>query len=351
MMRSPGTSRVLVAATAGLFIAASASGQIRRQPRVILTDAERQALVPEAGELATVEVPPEVVELVDRLASESFAAREQAMRELVELRVDRAHLYTMLYREALETEQRYRLLEVLRNRLINEPKGAVGISMRPLRVASGMPIEILVSDLVAGLPAERVLQLQDRIIKVDGNVLMTQDDLVRRVQSKLPGDTVRLTVRRAERNELGSLVLGEDDRPIYNTLEIDMTLGSVSELEQKGNNDVFQSSHGVLRQEEVQVASERFSPKPARIVVHAGFSGQASNDIPSPEEHPLILQVSRSIRAIEAGHLQVTDRLRGQWASQLDSLRQQARDPRLPRAHRAYFDDVADLYERMVVGR
>ncbi|HVP72982.1 MAG TPA: hypothetical protein VMS30_04540, partial [Phycisphaerales bacterium] len=109
--------------------------------------------------LQDVVIEPEVRTVVDQLDSEDFTQREAASDALRSKDQWRQQIYALLAGETLSVEQRCRLLQVVRDQLVNTPRGALGIEMAPLLPMRGEPLEIRIVDLIAGLPAERVLQV------------------------------------------------------------------------------------------------------------------------------------------------------------------------------------------------
>ena len=191
-----------------------------------------------------------------------YREREAATQALQDGRDNRRQLYAVLAREELSAEQRHRLLAVVRQRLLNTPRGALGISMLFERPDASQPGASVVLDLLPGLPAERVLQLGDRITHVDGNPLNGRNDLIHRVQASRPGDEVLLVVNRVRRDGDGRPLLNEARQPQYETLEIGIVLASAELLKQFGSR---KSEVESMREEEVDWAMTLFAPRPALI--------------------------------------------------------------------------------------
>ena len=81
--------------------------------------------LPDKEELATVEVPPALRDLVGRLSSDVYDDREAATVRLLEERFELRQLLAVLQRDELTLEQRHRLLTVVREHLIGTPRGAL----------------------------------------------------------------------------------------------------------------------------------------------------------------------------------------------------------------------------------
>lgn len=218
--------------------------------------------VPTWQELASVDVTVQVMALVARLNHPCYREREAATQALQDGRDNRRQLYAVLAREPLSAEQRHRLLALIRQRLLNAPRGALGISMLFERPDANQPSGSVIMDLLPGLPAERVLQLGDRITHVDGNPLNARNDLIHRVQARRPGDEVQLVVNRVRRDGDGRPLLNQARQPQYETLEIGIVLASTELLKQF---DSRKSEVESMREAEADWAMTLFAPRPALI--------------------------------------------------------------------------------------
>lgn len=66
---------------------------------------------------------------------------------------------------------------------------------------------ILVLHLIPGMPAAKVLQVGDQLLKVDGHELTKQDQLVQYLSGKKAGDRVKLTFKRGGKTMEGEVAL------------------------------------------------------------------------------------------------------------------------------------------------
>lgn len=192
---------------------------------VAAQDLEGEAGLPSPQELATVEIDEALEQFVARMGDPLYAVREAATAELMATSVDRLELYALLARGGLTAEQRYRVLAVVEDRLLNEPRGAVGIKVNQQKLRNDM---IIIEELLPGLPAQEVLEVGDRITHLGGNELADWNQFVVEVQSRRPGDRIELTVVRlvekARRDERAG------DGPQYERLQITLELGSATKL-------------------------------------------------------------------------------------------------------------------------
>ncbi len=229
------------------------------------------ARVPSPEELDGVKVGPALERLVGELDHAEFARREAATRALCDASaVEQLQIYAVLARTHLSAEQRHRLMTVVRERLISRPRGAVGINMSFEPVAPGDPAPgvgvVVVMSVVQGLPADGHLRRSDRITHVDGEQLFNSNDLIRRVQEKLPGETVELVVERPI--PIGAEVPEGPEAPAamevrrMETLRFTLVLASTDELEMASGSGQAQGGPVVFdRQAEAAEAAERFGPR------------------------------------------------------------------------------------------
>lgn len=258
-------------ATALVFAAAVTSGAAGQtpptEPKEPRSDPGRSTLEAPIGLRVAAEIDPPLSRLVDRLEDASYAGREEATARLLEDTFDNAQLYTVL-RGDLSPEQRHRLLTVVCQRLLGAPRGAVGIAYPRVQPVSGRPFEIVVTDLLPDLPAQHLLMIGDRITHVDGRPLQDGHHFIISVQSKKPGEPIRLTLNRAKSDENQERIRDEQGQLVYETLEVELQLGSVENLRDANGNPPAQKSPVVLlRKDEALQATRRFAPRPRLIQI------------------------------------------------------------------------------------
>lgn len=178
----------------------------------------QEETLPSGDELQTIEVDPEVERFVSLLGDPAYGVREQATAELLGRPFDNLQLYAILARGGLTAEQRHRLLAVVHDRLLNTPRGAVGIKIDN----RGLPDKVIIQELLPGLPAREVLEIGDRITHLEGKPIESWTAFVKSVQSRRPGSTISVTVQRP--------MPGEAAEPKLKTLQIDIKLGSTDLL-------------------------------------------------------------------------------------------------------------------------
>lgn len=250
----------MVACLAWLGCAGAATGQnVPDLLDTIQRSVEGEA-IPTAEELRGVNVPPELDQGVALLGDPSYAVREEATARLVEGTFRKEEVYAVLAQRRLTAEQRHRLLEVLHDRLILTPRGAVGIQMDQ----RFLPNRVVVIDLIPGLPACEVLQVGDRIVGLQGKDLATQMDFVRTVQSQPPGTKISLKVERpvpVDRNRAEA-----QGEPKVEVLDIELVLGSADLLRDPDGRPA-QNSLLDERRREAGEAQRVYGPRPKLIEV------------------------------------------------------------------------------------
>ena len=168
------------------------------------------------------QIPQEIQRQVARLASDDFQEREDASRELRNSPLPDEVLIAVLERNILSAEQRNRMLRVVRWRVRDRPRGAVGIRMSTNRKG------VVVTELVPDLPAERVLKVGDQIIRINDTEVRSNTDLVGVVQRLLPGTRITMTVLRPIPPQEGN---PPPDEIPEERIEVEFPLGSYAKLD------------------------------------------------------------------------------------------------------------------------
>lgn len=220
--------------------------------------------IPSDSELARVVVPGDLVKMVRLFDSDSYAERAAARDQIAARKPSSKELMAILMRSDLSTEARHVILSILETSILNEPRGALGIRMD---VALARQTGVRVSGLVAGMPAERVLQVGDVIREVGGRRLFDGGDLVRAVQSMPPGLEVEMLVRRTLRDAEGRALVGADGLERTEDLSLKVRLGSADDLDQRDGAQGGRVANAVAeeRQAQVEEARKRFLPQPRQV--------------------------------------------------------------------------------------
>lgn len=304
------------------------------------------------ADLATVPIDPGTLALVVDLDAADYQRREIVTRRLLGEDVPITQLYAVLAQAALNAEQRYRLLDVLRERLVNTPRGALGIGMQPgfaMFPANGEPMEIKVERLIEGLPAREVLRINDRIQRINGQVLRNGNDLRKIVESHKPGERLTLTILRPRTNEHDEPVL-VDDRAVYDTIDVEIVLGSAELL---GEPTMADSQIRTERRIKAQQAAMQFAP-PARQVV----TQPAERTLPLDEDlllsayidaDPDVQQILNDRRSLRNGNQAVTASLHRRWQATRHRLEAWSREPGLSPDVREFRRRVAERYAELII--
>jgi hypothetical protein len=223
--------------------------------------------LPGAAELAAMAIDPGLAALVERLEDPSYASREEATARLLRASFDNDELYAVLTQRVLTAEQRHRLLSVVRERLLHTPRGAVGIKVEQRSMRNN---QIVVEQLLPGLPGRDVLLVGDRITHLDHEPLPSWETFVRKVQSRRPGAKITLSVERlvSGRRPMDGDDAGAGEEPRYERLEVELELGSTDRLLDPVTGRPPTGGPVVsLRQREADLARMRFGGVPRLIKV------------------------------------------------------------------------------------
>ena len=215
--------------------------------------------------LANVRISAKVLSLVADLDSHEFAQRQTASARLSDPTVTTEEVFAILVRGNLSDEQRERLLTVAREKVLAIPRGALGIRMQ----VSGNPEKpgVEVQMLLPDMPAASVLKIGDRIESIDGKPVKTSNDLVDIIQSKLPGDSVKLSVARQQRDEREKPKLDGKGGFVEEHLEVQVDLTSATNLDKFEGQFPTSSRSMVLERRllALREAEEKFAPATAKV--------------------------------------------------------------------------------------
>lgn len=322
--------------------------------------------LPDPARLSMVVVPAEIEEAVAKLDAPEWATREAAAKELREGADVDESLMVVLSRPNLDAEQRHRLLDILCERLANAPRGALGIRMQ---FANDNRPGVVVVDTLPGMPAEKVLRADDRIMSIDGRTVFDGSWLQSLIMVERPGRVVKLEVDRPRRRPDGKELRGDDNEPVYERIVVDITLGSSDQLERFdqaaamglggqmggrlggrfGGGGAMGGRVAALRDAQVREAIARFGPRPVDVAVaNRRVPPPTDRDLDDIDEHPSVRSLMTYRRLIAEGAIRPTPALVESWAETLRSLRAQAEAPDVPEAIRAYLRAVSERYGELI---
>ena len=300
--------------------------------------------IPEFGrsDFSDVVIDPALQQLVDRLASDDYAQREEATNALFEKEFDRQQIYAILTQQELNAEQRHRLLSCVIAQLLNTPRGAVGIQMSWVTEAFGEAGYVLIQRTIPGFDAAQVLQFHDRVTHVDNTRLMQDGDFARLVQSKRPGEEVALTIQRAKRAPEGHLLLNPDGGVAYESLDVSIKLGSLEVLKNMpGENRVVEAGNDEISRE-MRWALARFVAPRRTIAVDGEFPELTIDN------HPEIRTIQHEVELYLAGRIRNIESMHRTWLRKLEQLDQEALKPELSEEEREFCRLVAQRYEELM---
>ncbi|RSM58626.1 PDZ domain-containing protein [Kibdelosporangium aridum] len=70
------------------------------------------------------------------------------------------------------------------------------------------PVKVVVSEVTAGAPADRVIEPGDRLLRVNGKQIVQQEDVVAAVEPTKPGQTIEVVLQRNGQDRTVSVTLG-----------------------------------------------------------------------------------------------------------------------------------------------
>ena len=324
------------------------------------------ALIPPIEQLVTLEVDPAIRALVHELGSRDFARRMQAMHLLRTTPEDEkrppraAMLAALLHTASPDLEQRARLLRVLRELMIEAPRGALGIRMNlnTLQDAEHRGIEII--DLIDGMPAADVLVARDRITHIEETPLTSAEDLIVLVQSRRPGDTVRLKLLRPRRTAEGADERGPDGRVMFEVLTAEVTLGSSTGLLDPAapRGSVPMSPVVSRRTMEWNELVATYALQPTVLVPSPDIPRSALSQLlvaAGPlnpdfrvDDHEIVRTLRSQLSQVIDGRLALTNELVEQWLRTHRDLLRAAEQPDLAPHERDIFTRLADRYDEML---
>jgi len=237
--------------------------------------------------------------IVARLASASWDEREAASAELLELPMPEAQPFIVrrLGRRGLDPEQRHRLVEAACRRLLEQPRGAIGISMEPVGAPPG---GVRIAAIVPGMPAADVLRIGDIIETINDEPILSSTTLSDLIQKLAPGTPVRLRVQRPVLDGNGRPRRDRDGQTVLQPMEVTMKLGSMEQLEAAdrfGRGGIRRSSDVQQRREaEARWLRREFAAE-AEFVAFAGRSGEQ----PPASFVALLADLERAIDRLEQG--------------------------------------------------
>lgn len=143
--------------------------------------------------------------LLEALNSEELAARELASAQmLVSEDISLTQLETILRERELSPEQRVRIMQAAETRFRAAPRPAIGIQLSTEPNASPT-----ITGLIPGFDAANKLIVNDTILEISGEPIMSLPDLRTVTFSNAPGDTVELLIRRDGQQLSLPIVLGQ----------------------------------------------------------------------------------------------------------------------------------------------
>lgn len=326
------------AAPAGQQVFQRDRGPILRGRRVLAPVTTQQPVPWSADLLKDVTVSAAAEAAVTQLDSKDYAQREAGSRVLRSPSVKDEELYVLLGRTSLSTEQRAWVLDIAQQRILFAPRGALGIQM-----ADGMDERdgVAVTGIVKGMPAEGVLQVGDRIIEINSVPIPASYALAEVVQNLRPGDRIKVVVMRGERDERGRIRADPAGGVLEKRTELEMLLGSVAELQEKG--DARTGVRAVDGTRERLVSLLRATYPPERVQIERV---RKADEPLNPDSHPDIVYLRQMVERRSDPTLDPG--IRGLLNARLSQLEAAAEAPSLPADDRAWLQAVAARFRQLM---
>lgn len=311
---------------------------------------ERMPTLPPDAELRARAIPAEIRAAIEALDAPSWDERERATRALLDARLELDDLYAALADPGLSPERRQRLLGVTIERIVNSPRGALGVRMDIGR-DDGLGVRITAT--IPGMPAAAHLEPDDLIVAIDGRAVNDREDLIRTVQGKAPGDPVQVEALRPGRDERGKFLVGADGQPVTRRIEVTFPLGSTRELERSGDqgNTLFSDPISAERVELARLVRTRWAPRPGRVRLPSDRDAAARLAEGDVERHPEIAALRRYREAVDAGLLVYDAAAAATLEATQRRLAALGEDPQLDPGERAWYAKVARRYLELIPPR
>ncbi len=185
--------------------------------------------------IRTAAVPAEVRAIVARFDDPDWSIREEAAARLESHPAPDDALLRVLDQDDLSEEQRQRLMGVIARRILLRERGAIGIRMNTRAAFGDNAVSgVEVTQLIPGLPAERVLRVGDVITQIDDRAIRVNTDLITHVQRMPPGQVIEVVVMRPRFIRVGeqpdpAWIRGDGDR-WFERIDVEFALGSFEKL-------------------------------------------------------------------------------------------------------------------------
>ena len=285
--------------------------------------------------------------LIAQLASTAYAERRSASERLLSTEVPIEDLLAALAKAELSPEQHHRLLAIAFDRIVNAPRGALGIQMNPARAGEG---GVRITRVIPGFPAEKHLQVDDLVVAIDGRAVRDVSDLRMIVQGQPPGTAVRVEAIRAERDERGKPKLDGAGAPMTKRIDVRVPLGSKRELD---NAEPANAGFGIdpldtARQEVGRALLRRFPAKVLNVRLPDDAKVEADFAARDVEQHEYVDRLRRELLDARNQQRPVAAHTLGWFRAQMRTMRTMSEDSMLSDAERGWHARVAKRLEEMI---
>ena len=204
-----------------------------------------------------------------------------------------------------------------------------------------------------GLPAEEVLRIGDRITHLDGIRLTSNEDLIRYVQYRQPGDEIQVTIRRPQLVNREIDDVAQQDTLEFTVMTVTLKLGSAELLSRTG----VAGESPVLVERRMQAQSiKRMHAMKARTVSFDSplaeefvFEPQRALESAEIDRAPEVALLLRQLEMVNSGQMELTPVLQRTWIDNLNRLRQMSMDPSLSEFQQLYLERIVERYEELIL--
>ncbi|MCH2132682.1 MAG: PDZ domain-containing protein [Phycisphaerales bacterium] len=198
---------------------------------------------------------------IQDMNSADWRTREEAT---VELALDRDVTETLitqrLGRAGLTHEQRLRLLRAIETRLLQLPRGALGIRMKidivDFQDQDGNRIRgVEILELLPGMPAEAHLRVGDVIMSIEGELIDQSSEVSELIKRHWPGEPIELEIAR----DLPADAAGLPRRS--QRLQVKVNLGSTEQLDSRQTGGRGWNEQRQVLEQKVRRYYDRYAPR------------------------------------------------------------------------------------------
>lgn len=307
-----------------------------------------QPVLPSDEALRARAVPAATAKLVDDLGAGDYAARRAASEALQSASIPLQDLLAALVQRSadgtLSPEQHHRLLSIAFDRIVNAPRGALGIQF--MKGGGG----VRVTDIIAGFPAEKHLAVGDVIVAIDGLAVRETEDLLALVQGHPPGTEVRVEAIRAERDGKDKPKLDATGQQITRRIDVRVALGSKRALDNAGPPRMRAAGDpiDIARQEVGLQLLRRFPPPVVHVRLPDDARVEADFAARDVNRHDVVDELAREVEDARNQQRALDPETTLRFQAKLRLIKDLAAEPSCSEGERSWYRRVAERLEELL---